>query len=192
QRCFDQRELCVRVRARGRELDARRTRKRAGEAGGAFGGRPRPAGRDAARVAIDADPADSSGGLMGKIKVHEFMTLDGIIDAPTWSAEFGFDPKMGDAIASAMSGCRGILLGRTTFEMFEPAWSTRTAEENPGAPFFNDTMKYVVSSTLASTTWSNSSVVGPYNASTIASLKDEVGDLYVSGSATLVRALIAD
>ena len=37
--------------------------------------------------------------------------------------------------------------------MFEPAWSQRTVEDDPGAPFFNDTTKYVVSSTLTSTTW---------------------------------------
>ena len=49
---------------------------------------------------------------MGAIHVHEFMTLDGVIDAPT----------------------------------FEPAWSTRTVEDDPGAPFFNDTTKYVVAS----------------------------------------------
>ena len=130
---------------------------------------------------------------MGAIHVHEFMTLDGVIDAPTWTAGYGFDPKMGQAIASAMEGCRGILLGRTTYEMFEPSWSTRTAEDDPGAPFFNDTTKYVVSSTLTDATWRNSKVIGPYSADVIRSLKEEVeGDLYVSGSATLVRAMLAD
>ena len=94
---------------------------------------------------------------MGAIKVHEFMSLDGVIDAPTWTADFGFDPKMGEAIAAFTGPSRGILLGRTTYEMFEPAWSTRTAEDDPGAPFFNDTTKYVVSATLSTATWRNSS-----------------------------------
>ena len=77
--------------------------------------------------------------------------------------------------------------------MFEPAWSTRTVEDDPGAPFFNDTTKYVVSGTLESATWRNSQIVGPYDAERIRRLKDEVdGDLYVSGSGTLVRALLAD
>jgi dihydrofolate reductase len=130
---------------------------------------------------------------MGAIAVHEFMTLDGVIDAPTWSFEYGFDPRAGQAIAAVMQGCRGILLGRTTYEMFEPAWSKRTADDDPGAPFFNDTTKYVVSSTLTSTTWGNSEIVGRYDAEAIRRLKDEVeGDLYVSGSGTLVRALLAD
>src|SRR5271165_2720738 len=62
-----------------------------------------------------------------------------------------------------MAGCQGILLGRRTYEMFEPAWSVRTAEEDPGAPFMNDTTKYVVSSTVKAVTWKNSTVVGPYD-----------------------------
>jgi dihydrofolate reductase len=132
---------------------------------------------------------------VGAIHVHEFMSLDGVIDAPTWTFDYGFDPKMGEAIGAVTGGSRGILLGRTTFEMFAPAWSTRTVEDDPGAPFFNDTTKYVVSGTLedADATWRNSKVIGPYDPDAIRRLKDEVdGDLYVSGSITLVRALLAD
>src|ERR1044072_3041349 len=112
------------------------------------------------------------------------MTLDGVIDAPTWSFEYGFLPEMGDAIGALTARSSGILLGRVTYEMFEPAWSTRTVEDDPGAPFFNDTAKYVVSVTLTDATWTNSQIVGPYDASAIRKLKDEVGDLYVSGSGT--------
>jgi dihydrofolate reductase len=129
---------------------------------------------------------------MGEIRVHEFTSLDGVIDAPTWTFEYGFDPTMGEAIGAVTGRSEGILLGRTTYEMFEPAWSTRTVEEDPGAPFFNDTTKYVVSGTLTEPTWRNSKVVGPYDADAIRKLKDDVGDLYVSGSITLVRALLAD
>jgi dihydrofolate reductase len=130
---------------------------------------------------------------VGAIHVHEFMSLDGVIDEPTWTAEYGFDPKMGEAIGAAMQGCRGILLGRTTYEMFERGWSTRTVEDDPGAPFFNDTTKYVVSATLTTATWRNSKIIGPYDPAAILKLKDEIeGDLYVSGSGTLVRAMLAD
>ena len=63
----------------------------------------------------------------------------------------------------------------------------------PGAPFFNDTTKYVVSSTLTEGTWRNSEIIGAYDADRIRRLKDEVeGDLYISGSGQLVRALLAD
>ena len=130
---------------------------------------------------------------MGEVHVHEFMSLDGVIDAPTWTFDYGFDPKMGQTIGALTEGCRGILLGRTTYEMFEPAWSTRTVEDDPGAPFFNDTAKYVVSATLATATWRNSEIIGPYDPDAIRGLKAEVdGNLYVSGSGTLVRAMLAD
>jgi dihydrofolate reductase len=130
---------------------------------------------------------------MGEVHVHEFMSFDGVIDAPTWTFDYGFDPKMGEAIGAVTAQSGGILLGRTTYEMFEPAWSTRTVEDDPGAPFFNDTTKYVVSSTLTEATWRNSEIVGPYDPETIRSLKQRVdGNLYVSGSHTLVRALLED
>ena len=130
---------------------------------------------------------------MGGILVHEFTTLDGVVDAPTWTADFGFDPKMGEAIGDLTARSSTILLGRTTYEMFEPAWSSRTVEDDPGAPFFNDTEKYIVSSRLSKPTWRNSTVLGPYDAETIRRLKAEAaGDVYVSGSGTLVRSLLAD
>ena len=129
---------------------------------------------------------------MGSIKVHEFITLDGVADAPTWTAEYGFDPRMGEAIAGFVQGCDAILLGRTTYEMFEPAWSTRTAADDPGAPFFNDTRKYVVSSTLRNPTWRNTEVLGAYDPERLRALKQQTQGIYVSGSATLVRAMIAD
>ena len=130
---------------------------------------------------------------MGEVHVHEFMSLDGVIDAPTWTFDYGFDPRMGEAIGLVTSRAGGILLGRTTYEMFEPAWSTRTVEDDHGAPFFNDTTKYVVSSTLTTGTWRNSEIVGPYDPEAIRRLKADVdGDLYVSGSGTLVRAMLAD
>jgi dihydrofolate reductase len=130
---------------------------------------------------------------VGAIHVHEFISLDGVIDTPTWTFDYGFEPRMGEAIGLVTSRAGGILLGRTTYEMFEPAWSTRTVEDDPGAPFFNDTTKYVVSSTLTTGTWRNSEIVGPYDPEAIRRLKTEVeGDLYVSGSGTLVRAMLAD
>jgi dihydrofolate reductase len=129
---------------------------------------------------------------MGNIVVHEFTTLDGVIDAPTWTFDFGFDPRMGTAIAQIMGGCTGLLLGRNTFEMFAPAWSPRTAADDPGAPFMNESPKYVVGSAL-NVEWNNSTRLGQYDKVAIRELKDRTeGGLYVSGSGTLVRAMLAD
>ena len=130
---------------------------------------------------------------MGEIHVHEFMTLDGVIDAPTWTFDYGFHARMGEAIGAVTGRSKGILLGRTTYEMFEPAWSTRTVEEDPGAPFFNDTTKYVVSGTLTEATWRNSEMIGRYDPDAIRRLKAHVGgDIYVGGSITLVHAMLDD
>ena len=130
---------------------------------------------------------------MGAIRVHEFTTVDGVVDAPMWTMDYGFPDDLAASIGALTAPAQGILLGRTTFEVFAPAWSGRTVEDDPGAPFFNDTTKYVVSSMLsdAGSVWRNSTAVGGYDAGRIRELKEQ-GDLYVSGSATLVRALVAD
>jgi dihydrofolate reductase len=130
---------------------------------------------------------------MGKIAVHEFITLDGVIEDPRWTMDYPFDPKMGEAIAGIMGGSSALLLGRHTYEMFAPAWSGRTAEQDPGAPFMNETTKYVVTGTLTSADWSNSEILGPYSADSIRALKQRIeGNLYVSGSGRLVQAMLAD
>lgn len=126
--------------------------------------------------------------------MHEFVSLDGVFENPAWTADFGFTEGMGRALAALTGNSSAILLGRRTFEMFAPAWSTRSVEDDPGVPFFNDTPKYVVSSTLASAdAWQNSTVLGGYDPQALRRLKDDAaGDVYISGSGTLVRALLAD
>jgi len=130
---------------------------------------------------------------MGAIAVHEFVSLDGVFEDPSWTFEHGFDPQMGEDLGVITGASTAILLGRTTFEMFAPAWSERTVEDDPGAPFFNDTQKYVVGSKPAAVEWANSTSLGPYSPEKIRSLKEEAeGNIYVSGSGTLVRAMLAD
>jgi dihydrofolate reductase len=129
---------------------------------------------------------------MGAILVHEFITLDGVIENPAWSAPYGFDPKMGEAIAEIMGSSKALIMGRVTYELFAPSWSGRTAEDDPGAPFMNDSPKHVVSATLEDPTWNHTSSLGAYDPQKIQSLKDSVDGIYVSGSATLVRGLLRD
>jgi dihydrofolate reductase len=130
---------------------------------------------------------------MGTIAVHEFVGLDGVFEDPQWTSEFGFDPKMGETLAEVTHGAKAILLGRTTYEMFAPAWSSRTAEDDPGAPFFNDTHKYVVGEHEPSVEWGPSTRIGPFDPDLIRRLKAETdGPIYVSGSGTLVRALLKE
>ncbi|NSC23559.1 deaminase [Streptomyces albus subsp. chlorinus] len=130
---------------------------------------------------------------MGALKVHEFITLDGVIEAPSWTAPYPFGEEMTEAVGALTASSDAILLGRATYEMFAPAWSSRGTEDDPGALFFNETAKYVVSSTLErAADWNNSTVLGPYGPEAVRELKENSRGVYVSGSATLVRALLAD
>ena len=130
---------------------------------------------------------------MGRIAVHEFIALDGVFEDPRWTMDFGFDPEMGETLAAITDASTAILLGRTTYEMFAPAWSTRTVEEDPGAPFFNDTHKYVVGAEEPNADWGPSTRLGKFDPGVIRKLKDETeGDIYVSGSGTLVRGLLEE
>jgi len=129
---------------------------------------------------------------MGTIAVHEFIALDGVYENPSWTFDYGFDPGMGETLGAITGASTAILLGRKTFEMFAPAWSTRTVEDDPGAPFFNETHKYVVASRDPGVDWGPSTWL-PYDPDAIRKLKDETdGTIYVSGSGTLVRALLRD
>ena len=57
---------------------------------------------------------------MGETLVPGFMSPDGVIDVPVRTADFGFDDRMGEAVATATARCQGILLGRTTYQMVFP------------------------------------------------------------------------
>lgn len=132
---------------------------------------------------------------MGTIKVSEFTTLDGVIGAPTWTFDYPFTDEMGAAMGGLTSaGSEAMLLGRTTWVESGPAWSSRDMSDDPGVPFFNNTPKHVVTSTLDDVeAWSNSSILGGYDAATIQTFKDGVaGGIYVFGSGTLVKAMLAD
>ena len=130
---------------------------------------------------------------MATLRAHEFITLDGIFESPAWTMEYGFDPAMGESIGALTDPADGILLGRTTYEMFAPAWRDRTVEDDPGSPFFNETEKLVVGEQDLVEEWANTTRLGAYDAERLREVKQSrSGDLYLSGSGRLVRALIED
>jgi dihydrofolate reductase len=131
--------------------------------------------------------------MTATIAAHEFISADGVFESPGWTFEFGFDPRMGETLAALTAASKTILLGRRTHEMFAPAWRDRTVEEDPGAPFFNETEKVVVGANEPAEAWHNTTRLGPYDAEAIRRLKDERdGVIYVSGSGQLVRGLLND
>jgi dihydrofolate reductase len=130
---------------------------------------------------------------MATITAHEFISLDGVFESPSWTMEFGFDPRMGETLAAITGGSDTILLGRTTHEMFAPAWRERTVEDDPGAPFFNDTEKFVVGAHEPAEEWANTTRFGAYDAAALRDFKESrTGTIFVSGSGRLVRGLLAD
>jgi len=130
---------------------------------------------------------------MATIAVHEFISLDGVFESPSWTFEFGFDPKMGETIGAFTGQSNTILLGRKTHEMFAPAWRDRTVEDDPGSPFFNETEKFVVGANEPAEQWNNTTRLGAYDPEAIRRLKEERdGVIYMSGSGQLVRALLAE
>ncbi|SRR5712691_7600126 len=136
---------------------------------------------------------------MGKVVVTEFITLDGVIQAPGggegfehdgWSFKFDRGDDGNKFKVDELQAADAQLLGRVTYQGFARAWP------NMGGDPFGDKMnsmpKYVVSSTLADAdaSWTNSTVIRDDVVNQIAWLKDKVeGDILVAGSAKLVQFL---
>jgi dihydrofolate reductase len=131
---------------------------------------------------------------MRKILAAEFMTLDGVMEAPEqWHSQY-FNDEMGADQATVMAETELLLLGRRTYEVFAASWPSRTAEDfGPFASYMNDTPKLVVSSTLDSVEWQNSTLLTGDVVEELSRLKQEPGkSIVVLGSATLVRSLLRD
>lgn len=127
---------------------------------------------------------------MSKLVVSEFMTLDGVIEAPeTWSFPY-FDSEIGKLKHDELVATGAHLLGRVTYEGFAAAWPSRTDEQG-FAERMNSLPKYVVSTTLTRAEWNNSHVIKGDVADEVVKLKQQAGgDILVAGSATLVQTLI--
>jgi dihydrofolate reductase len=143
---------------------------------------------------------------MRKVIVNEFMSLDGVAQAPGGADEDtsgGFEhggwhmrymedePAQKWALASIVEA-GGFLLGRRTFEIFAAYWPNAPEEEQVIAEPLNTKPKYVVSTTLTEPLeWENSTLLQGEAAQAVAALKQEDGaDLHVIGSTELVQTLI--
>jgi len=133
---------------------------------------------------------------MGRIIVTEFVSLDGVIEAPGGGEGFkydgwSFEVDRGEGDRFKLAETResdALLLGRVTYEGFAAAWPSREGEF---ADKFNSMPKYVVSSTLEKAEWNNSTVLSGDVAEEVARLRRTLpGNIVVHGSARLVQALI--
>jgi dihydrofolate reductase len=142
---------------------------------------------------------------MRKVIADEWMTLDGVIQAPgqadedrTGGFQHGgwhvgyFDDLAQRRVVDSVVTAGGFLLGRRTYEIFAAHWPNASEEEQVLAEPLNTKPKYVASRTLAEPlAWQNSSVLQGDVAEAVATLKQEDGeDLHVIGSSELVQTLV--
>ena len=134
---------------------------------------------------------------MGRIVVTEFVSLDGVVEAPGggegykhdgWSFEIDRGDEGNRFKLDETMATEALLLGRKTYEGFAAAWPSR---EGDFADKFNSMPKYVVSSTLESPEWRNTTVLSGDLAQEVAKLREaHEGDVVVHGSPQLVQGLL--
>jgi dihydrofolate reductase len=141
---------------------------------------------------------------MRKVIANEFMSLDGVVQAPGgadedtsggfehggWHMRY-FDELSQKWVLESIVEAGGFLLGRRTYEIFAAYWPKAPEEEQVIAQPLNTKPKYVASTTLTEPLeWQNSTVLQGDVAEAVAALKQEDGaDVHVIGSAELVRTL---
>ena len=136
---------------------------------------------------------------MGRIVVTEFVSLDGVMEAPGggenykhagWTFEIDRGEEGDKFKFDELMEADAQLLGRVTYDGFAAAWPT-FADEVGFADKMNAMPKYVVSSTLKSADWNNSTILNGDVVEEIKKLKNDVdGVILVAGSARLVQTLI--
>ena len=128
---------------------------------------------------------------MRKIVAGLFISLDGVVEtANEWMGPW-FNEELGQTIGSLMGAQDAMLLGRVTYQEFAAHWPQQTGEM---ADTMNGTAKYVVSGTLPSADWQNSTLIPAASASAeIAGLKQQPGkNIGMTGSGTLVGSLLRE
>ncbi len=128
---------------------------------------------------------------MTKIVSNFFMSLDGVVESPhQWHFPY-FNEEMGAAIGRGMETSAAFLMGRVLYEEWAAYWPSQADE--PFASFINNVPKYVVSNSLETATWNNTTIISGDVAHRLQEIKDQSdGDIGISGSATLVRWLLAN
>ena len=134
---------------------------------------------------------------MRKLIVTEFITLDGVVEAPGgketphphggWQSKYR-SPEGGKYKLDELSSVDALLLGKNTYDGFVSYWPGQTG--NPFADRMNQLPKYVVSRSLQKVEWNNSHILRDVANDVGALKKTDGGDILVYGSPTLVKALI--
>jgi dihydrofolate reductase len=125
---------------------------------------------------------------MRKIVANLFISLDGVVESPQdWHFPYMND-EMGQAIGGGFATSDALLMGRTTYQEWVGHWPDATGEM---ADQINARPKYVVSRSLESVEWQNTTLIGDDVEARITALKQQEGkDIAMSGSAVLVEWLL--
>jgi dihydrofolate reductase len=134
---------------------------------------------------------------MGKIVVTEYISVDGVVEAPSgtetfhrlgWTDAFSRGPEGDQFKLDETRNSDALLLGRVTYDLFAPVWPQFEGEL---ADKFNTMPKYVVSRTLADPEWNNTTVLSGDVVEEVSALKERYeGDIAVHGSPQLAQTLI--
>jgi dihydrofolate reductase len=128
---------------------------------------------------------------VGKIVSNFFISLDGVVESPDkWHFPYGND-QMWAKIGEGTQTYQAFLMGRRLYEEWSDFWP-KQGDDVPFASFINSIPKYVVSDSLEKATWNNTTIVSGDVASELRDIKERSGDIGMSGSATLVRWLLAN
>ncbi|HEY4064310.1 MAG TPA: dihydrofolate reductase family protein [Puia sp.] len=130
---------------------------------------------------------------MRKLIVTEWLSLDGIFDAGSmnkWWLPFD-SPGRQQFIQNTINNCDIMLYGRHTYEMLFPYWSSFKDNEQGVADRLNNCRKYVLSSTLKTAPWQNTTIISKDLIATVKKLKKETGNyILVQGSGSLIKPLL--
>jgi dihydrofolate reductase len=142
---------------------------------------------------------------MAKVTLTEFLTLDGVVQAPGgpdedrdggfehggWVVPYA-DEDMGRFVDEVFRSADGFLLGRRTYQIFAAHWPRVTDGDDPVAARLNSLPKYVASRTLDRVGWHNSTLLKGDAVREVAALAQRLeGELQIHGSGTLARSLMA-
>jgi dihydrofolate reductase len=133
---------------------------------------------------------------MRELIVTEFVSLDGVMEAPGGEAGYAhagwvmglFTPELGEYKLAEQLGAEVLLLGRRTYESFYGAWPSR---DDPMAEKINTMRKLVASNTLERSDWHETTIIGGDVAAAVAAVKQEDGGpILIAGSRSLVHLLL--
>ncbi|WP_406346166.1 dihydrofolate reductase family protein [Streptomyces sp. NBC_00648] len=125
---------------------------------------------------------------MRKIIASVYITLDGVIENPSWSAPF-FNDEAAKFAQAQLFAAEALLLGRVTYQGFSAAWPTITNEDG-FADRMNSMRKYVATTTLDTAEWNATLLTGNVPAAVTELKQQDGGDLLVYGSGDLVNTLL--